>query len=221
MSNNVLSDYTKSGLGRIKPMVDGLVEYSSQTGRRYIENAIVAAIPRTIDSPGAAPDVISESILQEMVIYLQERDIVPEFQVHHLQAMAQIDDWLIRPGILRKPHLLNLLLGFHGPHSVAPTSPDPWGHIYLMTLMQMVPPHTVLGATVGGHNWLPITAEAIILGVDCIRVGMEDTIWMYPHKDDRIKSCAEVIGKVATIARELGREIATPAEARKIMGLAK
>ncbi len=47
---------------------------------------------------------------------------------------------------------------------------------------------------------------------------MEDTLFMYPHKDVKINSCAEVIGKVATIAKELGRDIATPAEARQIFG---
>ncbi len=69
----------------------------------------------------------------------------------------------------------------------------------------------------GGRQWLPLTTEAILLGVDCVRIGMEDCIWMYPHKDVKIKSCAEVINKVANIARELGREIASPSEAAKIL----
>jgi 3-keto-5-aminohexanoate cleavage enzyme len=44
---------------------------------------------------------------------------------------------------------------------------------------------------------------------------------MYPHKDDLFKSCAEVVNKVKRIAEELGREIATPKDARKILGLGK
>jgi uncharacterized protein (DUF849 family) len=48
---------------------------------------------------------------------------------------------------------------------------------------------------------------------------MEDAVFMYPHKDEKIKGCEDVVRKVATIARELGRDIATPSEARKIMGL--
>jgi 3-keto-5-aminohexanoate cleavage enzyme len=55
--------------------------------------------------------------------------------------------------------------------------------------------------------------------VDGIRVGMEDHLWMYPHKDEIIKSSADETRKIATIARELGRDIATPQEARKIMGI--
>ncbi|MGB6864742.1 MAG: 3-keto-5-aminohexanoate cleavage protein, partial [Candidatus Aminicenantaceae bacterium] len=60
---------------------------------------------------------------------------------------------------------------------------------------------------------------AILLGVDGVRVGMEDHLWMYPHRDEKIKRSADETRKIATIARELGRKVATPQEARKIMGI--
>jgi uncharacterized protein (DUF849 family) len=44
---------------------------------------------------------------------------------------------------------------------------------------------------------------------------------MYPHRDDLIKSSAEAVSKVRKISEELGREIATPKEARVILGLGK
>jgi 3-keto-5-aminohexanoate cleavage enzyme len=58
-----------------------------------------------------------------------------------------------------------------------------------------------------------------MMGVDSVRVGMEDHIWMYPHKNELIKSNADETRKIATIARELGREIATPGQARQILGI--
>ena len=48
---------------------------------------------------------------------------------------------------------------------------------------------------------------------------MEDGLYMYAHRDDLIKNSAEVVTKVRRIAEELGREIATPKEARQILGL--
>ena len=48
---------------------------------------------------------------------------------------------------------------------------------------------------------------------------MEDAIYMYPHTDEKIRNCTEVIKKVATLTRELGREIATPEDARNLFGL--
>ena len=52
-----------------------------------------------------------------------------------------------------------------------------------------------------------------------MRVGIEDTYWMYPHKDEVIAASVDTVKKVVTIAKELGRPIATPEEARKILGL--
>ena len=49
------------------------------------------------------------------------------------------------------------------------------------------------------------------------RVGMEDNIFV--EKGVLAKSNAELVEKMVRIARELGREIATPDEARKILGL--
>jgi 3-keto-5-aminohexanoate cleavage enzyme len=77
----------------------------------------------------------------------------------------------------------------------------------------------VVGISAGGRNWLALSTFAILLGVDFVRVGMEDHLWMYPHKDEKIKRCADATKKIATIAKELGRDIATPEEARKTLGI--
>jgi 3-keto-5-aminohexanoate cleavage enzyme len=50
---------------------------------------------------------------------------------------------------------------------------------------------------------------------------MEDSVFLYPHRDDLIKNSAEAVSKVRQISEALGREIANPSEARKILGLGK
>jgi 3-keto-5-aminohexanoate cleavage enzyme len=52
-----------------------------------------------------------------------------------------------------------------------------------------------------------------------VRVGIEDQFWAFPHKDEVIKSPWESVEKIVHIAQALGRDIATPAEAREIMGI--
>jgi 3-keto-5-aminohexanoate cleavage enzyme len=49
------------------------------------------------------------------------------------------------------------------------------------------------------------------------RVGMEDNI--YYSKGVLAKSNAQLVAKIVRIARELGFEIASPDEAREILGL--
>jgi 3-keto-5-aminohexanoate cleavage enzyme len=59
----------------------------------------------------------------------------------------------------------------------------------------------------------------MMLGFDMVRVGMEDTVYLYPHRNEKIASSAQAVRKVVAVANELGREIATPAEAKAIMGI--
>ena len=51
-----------------------------------------------------------------------------------------------------------------------------------------------------------------------VRVGFEDNVYL--EKGVLAKSNGELVEKAVRIAKELGREIATPAEAREILGLA-
>jgi uncharacterized protein (DUF849 family) len=48
---------------------------------------------------------------------------------------------------------------------------------------------------------------------------MEDTVYVYPHRNEKIQTSAQAVRKVVIIANELGREIASSAEARAIMGI--
>jgi 3-keto-5-aminohexanoate cleavage enzyme len=50
-----------------------------------------------------------------------------------------------------------------------------------------------------------------------VRVGLEDNV--YYSRGRKAKSNAELVSRTARIARELNREIATPAQARALLGL--
>jgi len=72
---------------------------------------------------------------------------------------------------------------------------------------------SVIGAGPAGFR----TATLAILMGGHVRIGFEDNIFL--EKGVLAKSNAELVEKVVRIARELGREIATPDEARSILGL--
>ena len=63
-----------------------------------------------------------------------------------------------------------------------------------------------------------MAATGIIMGGH-VRVGFEDNIYL--SRGNKAKSNGELVEKVVRLAKELGREIATPAEAREILGLKK
>ena len=59
-------------------------------------------------------------------------------------------------------------------------------------------------------------AQAAILGGH-VRTGMEDNLYL--EKGVRARSNAELIAKAVNIIRLLGREPATPGEARELLGV--
>ncbi len=205
-------DHSKKGGAALASLVEPLLEAGQKRGRQYIHSVVIAPYNR---SEGY---IMDEESLRDQVDYLQKRGIRAEFQIHNYPCIRHVNEWLLRDNMLQKPYVMNLIMGYHGFEYSAPTSPEPWGRLYFLSMMNTLPKESVVGATVGGHNWLPIIVEAITLGVDCIRIGMEDTIWMYPHKMEKINSCAEVVRKVTTIAKELGRDIATPQQTKQILG---
>ena len=66
------------------------------------------------------------------------------------------------------------------------------------------------------EQWRILTM-AVLLGGH-VRVGMEDNPFVGPGQ--YAKTNAELVEKIVRISRELGREIASPEEARKISGIA-
>jgi uncharacterized protein (DUF849 family) len=61
---------------------------------------------------------------------------------------------------------------------------------------------------------MQLGAVALAMGGN-VRVGLEDSVWL--EKGVKAKSNAEQVTKIIRIAKELGREIATPDEARGLL----
>lgn len=193
----------------MRPMVEALHGINP----KYMESTIFTPVSYYLDG---MVTLASEDNMVRTISYLQENGIKPEFMAHNWEGILNVKEWLIKPEILEKPCFISMGPGMH---NAAETYPDPWGMLYLMGMMRMMPENAVVGASVGGRNWLPMSTLAILLGADFVRVGMEDHIWMYPHRDEKIDSCGEAVRKVATIARELGREIGSVKDARRLLGM--
>ena len=72
---------------------------------------------------------------------------------------------------------------------------------------------SVLGA---GRNQMPIAAQAAAMGGN-VRVGLEDSLWI--GAGQLASSNAQQVTQVRRILEGLGLEIATPEEARAMLGL--
>ena len=88
----------------------------------------------------------------------------------------------------------------------------------VIQLLKELPEDSIwLCSGIGSHQ-LPMNTLAILLGGH-VRVGLEDNI--YYKYGELVKSNAQLVERAARIIKELNREVATPAQARKMFGLSQ
>ena len=94
-----------------------------------------------------------------------------------------------------------------------------WGAPYdcetMMYQKSQLPPDSIWAAFGIGRNEFPAVAQAVLLGGH-VRVGLEDNLWLEPGV---YASNATLVEKAVKVIRLLGAEVASPAEARKILSL--
>jgi uncharacterized protein (DUF849 family) len=116
--------------------------------------------------------------------------------------------YYLKKGILQGPLHFQFVLG--APGGMAATVEN------LLFLKSLIPADSTWGALGIGKQHLPIMYAALALGGN-VRVGMEDNIFYAPKQ--LAKSNVEFVERTKRIVTELGKEIATPAETRAILGL--
>lgn len=136
-----------------------------------------------------------------------ERGIKPELEVFD-KSMIDMALRLQKKGFIKTPMHFDFVMGVNGG-----ISGELRDFIFLRGSLPADATYTAAGV---GRFEFPLAAAAIIDGGH-VRVGFEDNVFI--SKGVVAKSNGELVAKVVRMAKEFGREIATPAEARQILGL--
>ena len=147
--------------------------------------------------------------LEEYCLKLREFKIKPEWEVWHTGSYYNLN-YLIKKQLVNPPHVLTLFFNWPGGTWSPPTADE-----YLHRKKYM-PAHSVHTISVMGEEQTRIATLALNHGGN-VRVGTEDFPYIKPNTP--AKNNAELVARMVKIAKELGREIANPKEARKILGL--
>lgn len=142
----------------------------------------------------------------ESLALCDKYDIKPEFEMNDINDL-KIFNRIIRTYTSKKPYWMQMLVNGQG------NFPAPE---VMMTFARMLPPDVLLSVIGLGIAQIPVITLAMIFGFH-VRVGFEDNVWY--EKGKLLESNAQMVEKVVRIAAELGRPIATPAQAREMMGL--
>jgi 3-keto-5-aminohexanoate cleavage enzyme len=138
---------------------------------------------------------------------MKKRGIKPELEVYHPGCMWVVND-LVRQGIVNAPYWIQTVMGYQ-------TSSYPTVKNTLDLLSEMPEGSSWLCSAIGPFQ-LPLTTLATLMGGH-VRVGLEDNI--HYRRGEKAGSNAQLVERAVRIAHELNREIATPTQARKMLGL--
>ena len=137
-----------------------------------------------------------------------ENRIKPEYECFEMGHLETVLNMAKKGQVPGAPMQFNFVLGVPG--CTPATVPN------LCWLVNAIPAGSTWTATGIGRHAFTLAAPAIAMGGN-VRVGFEDNLYL--EKGVLAKSNGELVAKVVRIAKELGREIATSAEARKILNL--
>ncbi len=137
-----------------------------------------------------------------------ERGILPEIEVFDIGMIHNIE--LIRQEIpFQEPLAFNLVFGHKG--GMQPTMQA------LNAFQSFLPKNSFFGVThFGRDNW-SFLAGAISIGARLIRIGFEDSRYLTNKKVAKYNY--ELVEKLAALIHAMDMEVATPLEARKILGI--
>src|SRR5262245_37051641 len=161
-------------------------------------------------SMNMGPSVFVNTVgsLETMAIAIRDANVVPELEVFdtgHLMLAKR----MIESGHIKAPALFQICLGIS------------WGQPATSDAMAYMRSHLPADCTWFAFGistqQFPMAAQAVLLGGH-VRVGLEDNLYL--EKGKLTPSNAALVEKAARIVEILGDQVATPADARQILGIA-
>lgn len=138
---------------------------------------------------------------------MRAHGVKPELEIFDSGMLTTANRWL-KKGLLTGPLHFDFVLGIPGGMAGTPEA-----LLYLKSQLPEGATWTVAGI---GAAQLPLGTLALLLGGH-VRVGFEDNVFY--RKGELASSNAQLVARIARISRELDRPVATPQEARRILGL--
>ncbi|MCE2728447.1 MAG: 3-keto-5-aminohexanoate cleavage protein [Sphingomonadales bacterium] len=159
---------------------------------------------------GRAAVINSPQSIERMADLIQDAGVKPEIEVFESCDIQMALDFIDR-GIIRAvgPHFFQVVTGVKYGAAATPAALN-----YLSSLFPVGALWSAFG--VGRHEY-PMLANSFLNGGH-VRVGMEDNV--YISKGELCRDNAQLVTKARQIVELLGGELATPAEARTMLGLA-
>jgi 3-keto-5-aminohexanoate cleavage enzyme len=145
-------------------------------------------------------------VIEYLAAAIKEAGTKPEMEIFEPGMIANAL-MLVEKQLAEPPLHFDFVLGSRGSFPAVPKN--------LLFLSESIPPGATWTVAGIGRGQLPMAVLAILMGGH-VRVGLEDNIYF---RKGELATNELLVERVVRIAAEVGRPVATPDEARRILGL--
>ena len=147
------------------------------------------------------------------------------FSIHSTAEVDLANRLILQRGLAPKPACWLILIGYQyddATDRLATFLAHPKAMmtelIQVVDRIREIDPDGFVAVCAAGRAGHYLATAGMLLGLH-VRVGTEDTVYRYPHRDELVDGNREMVERVAATAAALGRRLATPAEYREMVGL--
>ncbi len=163
----------------------------------------------TLNFSGRKPSIVYVNTLETIQFLAKtmlDAGIKPEIEAFDVGFIWE-GQKLVDGGLVKDPAHFQLVMGVDGG---VPATPE-----NLLHMRNQLPPTATYVVAGMSRMQLPMTTMATLMGGH-VRVGIEDNLYL---KKGVLARNEELVARARHVAEDLQREVATPEEARRIMGL--
>jgi len=179
--------------------------YEKRCDRLKLRSEMASLTTGSVNFPDSVYEN-SPSLIEALAGDMLRYGIKPEMEIFDLAMIANTMD-LVRKGLAVPPLHFDFVMGLKG---AMPASIE-----NLVHLKNSIPRDATWTVAAMGAGQLVMGIHAILIGGH-VRVGLEDNIY---YKKGELATNERLIERIVKLAGEVGREVATPDEARKILQL--
>lgn len=157
-------------------------------------------------------------VMIEKTRICQELGVKPQIAVYSDGDIDNADRYLIKTGLLEKPYYWIVLPALPGGSPMQNPKAMVEVLMHYVNRIKEIDAGSQIVVCASGRASSYLATFAILQGLH-IRIGMEDTVWMWPHLNEKIKNNLEHFKMFKQLISLLGREIIEPNEFRMMMGM--
>ena len=186
--------------------------------KRALNEGLLDAIPINPTAVYMGDSLFAKPVpmMLEKTRLVLEAGASPIVAVYTDADVYNAERYLFRSGLLEGPQAWCVLPGIPGASPMENPRQMVDGLLRLTSLIRDVDPDgTIMVCSAGRASSYLITVAAA-LGLH-VRVGMEDTVWRWPHRAEKLESNVNALESAKTLATLLGRKVASFSEFRELM----